>query len=101
MPAWDCQHTVEQVWILLRALLQQQINLAELIYLNAGGRSGYAAVNCPDLEQASMYTLVIANRNYSSWSLPAWLYLTESNIHIKEIWIPLFTGQPPHPGVIL
>lgn len=39
-----------------------------------------------------MYKLVIANRNYSSWSLRAWLHLTESNIPFEEIRIPLFTG---------
>ena len=38
-----------------------------------------------------MYRLVIANRNYSSWSLRAWLFLTESNIDFEEIRIPLFT----------
>ena len=38
-----------------------------------------------------MYQLVIANRNYSSWSLRAWLYLTESGIPFEEIRIPLFT----------
>jgi glutathione S-transferase len=40
-----------------------------------------------------MYQLVIANRNYSSWSLRAWLYLTESGIPFEEIRIPLFTGK--------
>lgn len=40
-----------------------------------------------------MYKLVIANRNYSSWSLRAWLYLTESNLAFEEIRIPLFTGN--------
>jgi glutathione S-transferase len=40
-----------------------------------------------------MYTLVIANRNYSSWSLRAWLHLTESHIPFEEIRIPLFTGN--------
>jgi glutathione S-transferase len=40
-----------------------------------------------------MYKLVIANRNYSSWSLRAWLYLTESNIRFDEIRIPLFTDD--------
>jgi glutathione S-transferase len=40
-----------------------------------------------------MYKLVIANRNYSSWSLRAWLYLIESNIPFEEIRIPLFTGS--------
>lgn len=38
-----------------------------------------------------MYKLVIANRNYSSWSLRAWLYLIESNIEFEEIRIPLFS----------
>lgn len=40
-----------------------------------------------------MYQLVIANRNYSSWSLRAWLYLTESGISFNEIRIPLFTAN--------
>jgi glutathione S-transferase len=40
-----------------------------------------------------MYRLVIANRNYSSWSLRAWLFLTESNIPFEEIRVPLFTGD--------
>ncbi|NNK31853.1 MAG: glutathione S-transferase family protein [Xanthomonadales bacterium] len=40
-----------------------------------------------------MYRLVIANRNYSSWSLRAWLYLAESGVPFEEIRIPLFTGD--------
>jgi glutathione S-transferase len=40
-----------------------------------------------------MYKLVIANRNYSSWSLRAWLYLTESRLAFEEVRIPLFTGN--------
>ena len=40
-----------------------------------------------------MYQLVIANRNYSSWSLRAWLFLTESRIPFEEIRVPLFTGD--------
>lgn len=44
-------------------------------------------------EQVSpMYKLVIANRNYSSWSLRAWLYLVESKLEFEEIRIPLFTN---------
>ena len=39
-----------------------------------------------------MYKLVIANRNYSSWSLRAWLHLAESKIEFEEIRIALFTG---------
>lgn len=40
-----------------------------------------------------MYQLVIANRNYSSWSLRAWLFLKESRIPFEEIRVPLFTGD--------
>lgn len=40
-----------------------------------------------------MYTLVIGNRNYSSWSLRAWLYLRVSGIPFDEIRIPLFTDR--------
>ncbi len=35
--------------------------------------------------------LVIGNKNYSSWSLRAWLYLQQSNIPFEEIRIPLFS----------
>jgi len=38
-----------------------------------------------------MIKLVIANRNYSSWSLRAWVFLTESKVPFEEIRIPLFT----------
>jgi glutathione S-transferase len=37
--------------------------------------------------------LVIGNKNYSSWSLRAWLFLQESGIDFEEIRIPLFTDQ--------
>ena len=37
------------------------------------------------------YKLVIANRNYSSWSLRAWLFLRASGIPFEEIRIPMFT----------
>jgi glutathione S-transferase len=37
--------------------------------------------------------LVIGNKNYSSWSLHAWLYLRESRIPFEEIRIPLYTGD--------
>ena len=42
-----------------------------------------------------MYQLVIANRNYSSWSLRAWLFLTESKIPFELTRIPLFTESWP------
>ena len=38
-------------------------------------------------------TLVIGNRNYSSWSLRAWLYLRESGLKFEEIFISLHTGN--------
>jgi len=37
--------------------------------------------------------LVIGNKNYSSWSLRAWLFLRESKIPFQETCIPLFTGD--------
>ncbi len=42
-----------------------------------------------------MYKLVIANRNYSSWSLRALLLLNESNYSLEEIRIPMFTQTWP------
>lgn len=39
--------------------------------------------------------LVIGNRNYSSWSLRAWLFLRESGLSFEEIRIPLFTAEWP------
>ena len=38
-----------------------------------------------------MLKLVIGNKNYSSWSLRAWLPMTEAAIPFEEIRIPLFT----------
>ena len=38
-----------------------------------------------------MYTLVIGNRNYSSWSLRAWLHLRLSQIPFDEVRISLFS----------
>ena len=40
-----------------------------------------------------MLKLVIGNKNYSSWSLRAWLHLRESKIPFDEICIPLFTSN--------
>jgi glutathione S-transferase len=39
-----------------------------------------------------MLELVVGNRNYSSWSLRAWLYLRESGVPFHEIRIPLYSG---------
>ncbi|PTY38996.1 hypothetical protein BGP77_09600 [Saccharospirillum sp. MSK14-1] len=38
-------------------------------------------------------TLIIGNKNYSSWSLRAWLLLTQFRIRFKEIRIPLFDAK--------
>ena len=34
-------------------------------------------------------TLVIGNKNYSSWSLRAWIAMTSSGITFDEVFIPL------------
>jgi len=38
-------------------------------------------------------SLVIGNKNYSSWSLRAWLLLREFQVHFQEIRIPLDTPE--------
>ncbi|MEM7062293.1 MAG: glutathione S-transferase family protein [Cyanobacteria bacterium P01_B01_bin.77] len=37
------------------------------------------------------FQLVIGNKNYSSWSLRAWLFLMESGLPFQEVRLPLFT----------
>ena len=37
-------------------------------------------------------TLVIGNKNYSSWSMRPWIALKAANIPFREIVIPLYTG---------
>src|SRR6478672_5331296 len=36
--------------------------------------------------------LVVGNKNYSSWSMRAWLALRAGNIAFDEVFIPLYTG---------
>ena len=38
-------------------------------------------------------TLIIGNRNYSSWSLRGWLYLKESGLEFREVRVPLHVGD--------
>jgi glutathione S-transferase len=38
-------------------------------------------------------TLVIGNKNYSSWSMRPWLALKANNIAFDEVMIPLYTGD--------
>ncbi|WP_028669227.1 glutathione S-transferase family protein [Saccharospirillum impatiens] len=40
-------------------------------------------------------TLVIANKNYSSWSLRAWLLMTQFKVNFQEVRIPLDTPDTP------
>ncbi|HEY9734813.1 MAG TPA: glutathione S-transferase family protein [Trichocoleus sp.] len=40
-----------------------------------------------------MLKLVIGNKNYSSWSLRAWLFLQESGLNFEEVKLPLSTRQ--------
>jgi glutathione S-transferase len=39
-------------------------------------------------------TLVIGNKNYSSWSMRPWLALRATNIPFEEVLIPLYTDNP-------
>ena len=38
-------------------------------------------------------TLVIGNKNYSSWSMRPWIALKATGIAFDEIFIPLYTGE--------
>jgi glutathione S-transferase len=38
-------------------------------------------------------TLVIGNKNYSSWSMRPWIALKAANIAFDEVVIPLYTGE--------
>jgi glutathione S-transferase len=40
-------------------------------------------------------TLIIGNKNYSSWSLRPWLSLKQANLAFQEIRIPLYTADAP------
>lgn len=39
-----------------------------------------------------MYTLVIGNKNYSSWSLRGWLLLKQFQIGFEEVRLPLYSA---------
>ena len=38
-------------------------------------------------------TLIIGNKNYSSWSLRPWIFLKQNNIEFEEIRVALFTDS--------
>ncbi len=46
-----------------------------------------------EFPQAMALTLVIGNKNYSSWSMRPWLALRANNIAFEEVLIPLYTGD--------
>src|ERR1700761_2655756 len=39
-------------------------------------------------------TLVIGNKNYSSWSMRPWLAMRGCNIAFEEIFVPIYTDDP-------
>jgi glutathione S-transferase len=54
-----------------------------------------AFVTIPLKDSSGMtLTLVIGNKNYSSWSMRPWLALRASNIPFEEVFIPLYTDNP-------
>ena len=40
-----------------------------------------------------MLTLVIGNKNYSSWSLRPWIYLKQQGIAFDEVNVSLYQGD--------
>ena len=46
-----------------------------------------------EFPRAMALTLVIGNKNYSSWSMRPWLALTACHIGFEEVLIPLYTGD--------
>jgi glutathione S-transferase len=47
----------------------------------------------PDVEAHMALTLVIGNKNYSSWSMRPWIALKAAGIAFEEVVIPLYTGD--------
>ena len=45
------------------------------------------------MKQMNKLTLVIGNKNYSSWSLRPWIFMKTAGINFKEKRIPLYTDQ--------
>jgi glutathione S-transferase len=41
----------------------------------------------------SAYTLLIGNKNYSSWSLRPWLAMRQAGLAFREVRIPLYTPE--------
>jgi glutathione S-transferase len=47
---------------------------------------------CDTRELVMPLTLVIGNKNYSSWSMRPWIALKASGIAFDEVFVPLYTG---------
>ena len=45
----------------------------------------------------SAYTLYIANKNYSSWSLRPWLLMSQAGIAFEELMVPFDDLAPTSP----
>jgi glutathione S-transferase len=73
-----------------------------------GNRHAAAAIDCNGTTMATLarrmeqlargfrqmtLTLVIGNKNYSSWSMRPWLALKANDIAFEEVLIPLYTGD--------
>jgi glutathione S-transferase len=43
--------------------------------------------------QMADYTLIIGNKNYSSWSLRPWLLMRHAGLRFREVRIPLYTDE--------
>lgn len=51
-----------------------------------------SARNSPEKPRMSKPTLVIGNKNYSSWSLRPWIFMKHFGVDFEEKRIPLFTA---------
>src|SRR5690242_12652687 len=64
------------------------VGLFKLRLVNLGGRVAGGTASC-----AAMLTLVIGNKNLSSWSLRPWLVLKHFGFEFKEVKLPLDTPE--------
>ena len=51
------------------------------------------SVPCASLARMTQYTLLIGNKNYSSWSLRPWLLMRQAGLAFREVRIPLYTPE--------
>jgi glutathione S-transferase len=55
-------------------------------------RGGTGVATLRGQEAQMTLTLVIGNKNYSSWSMRPWIALKAANIAFEEVMVPLYTG---------